>query len=376
MNDDKQINELLRSALSHNRKPSFLQIRQQAELPYEKEPTPGRERRVILRRLAASCCAVLLVAAVLGTLGSIARTHWTAADAGGQGAAQISNSITTQESAETGSRTYSGGVTAPGAILYNILPTDGNGTEDYLMKTQPDKVVTSLPGGFTLETSNNWDLFTSDSDYCIGVALNREMRRNPRDTYDVVADVTFAEPSSAELVSKLEVQSLLSLNASSYYLKLSEDQIPDCVNANIKLMLVGSGHPVRPQGYPDVFDDGSAWIYDHSPSGEKLTVLLTTLLPDTAQNTERSSNPARDYLLDVLPRYGVEVPDSMSMTTHEMDGQSYVMYQLPLTRQTAYHLYEMEIVTSIQAVPDPNSGNAAEQDYYYKINGDGWAFSN
>lgn len=365
MNDQNRVEELLKSALSHHRTPSFLPIQERAMQPAPDASPSVKGRVTVLRRLAFSCCALVLAAWGLGMLGTLDETVPSQKDAVYM--AELSSAARTEEDAVY-SRSYSGatGASSAGAILYNILPSDKLMTKDI-------DAAQDSPTDSSEESSVTY----SNSQKNIGPALLRAMDQDPDGVFDVVADIENADQSS-EAVSHLLSRFLLYLDTTNYYIQINAEQIQQYAQQNIKLMLVGQGLPVRPQGYPEAFDVGSAWIYNNSPDGTQLSVILTSPLPTTEQGAEEyTSAEAAEYLAQVLPEVGITAPDPSSYIDIVVEqNTAYATYAASLDRQSALAAVGKGVVTQIQAIPCSRSANPVEQQYYYMVYGDGWVFSN
>ena len=60
----------------------------------------------------------------------------------------------------------------------------------------------------------------------------------------------------------------------------------------------------------------------------------------------------------------------------QQDGQWCAIYQASLDRKTSLQLCNSGLVKEIDALISPDSSNPVEEEYFYKVYGDGWVFSN
>ncbi|MCI9274097.1 MAG: hypothetical protein HFE39_09130 [Clostridiales bacterium] len=365
MNDQNRVDELLKNALSHQRAPSFLPIQERAVQARSAPSNRTGGRAAVLRRLAFSCSVLVLFAWGLGMLGTF--SGGVSFPENAVPMASLASELR-QEDGNLNHPYTPGGVSSTGAILYNILPSD-----KLLSQDVNDVQESTVSFSSDEETS----LIPQARKALVGAALLRAIERNPDGVFDVVADIENADVSS-ESVSHLLNRFLLYLDSTNYYIQINAQQIEQYAQANIKVMLVGQGPPIRPQGYPDAFDVGSAWIYNNSTEGSKLSVVLTSPLPDNAQDGGKYTyETAVNYLTDALPQVGITAPEPSSYIEIETEeGAPYATYAASLDRQSALAAVGSGLVTQIQAIPRSRSSNPVEQQYYYMVYGDGWVFSN
>lgn len=360
MYDDNRIRGLLKSSLSRHRAPDFLSI--EKRIQQEKDSaSPGAPSRIhqkpVMRRLSAACIFLLFLAISAG-LGS----SFTFSPKMTVNSAEASSTLVSYSSGSSKTSSQKETSSTAGALLYNILPAQD--IDDPAIPKIGEASGFSLYGDF------------GETDSSLGPALWRELEESPDGIFNVIVNVAYADPDS-EPVSQVQSQSLLSLDPSLYYMQLDEEQICQYARAGMEIMLVAPGAPERPQGYPEILDDGCAWIYENSSDGTPLLVQLSVSIPNASGASAAQYNRAQKYLSQELPPYGIEPPDSSSFTMRKLeDGQWYAVYQTSLTRQTSLQLCDSGLVQEIRAVISPESSNPVEQEYFYKVYGDGWVFSN
>lgn len=315
---------------------------------------PRIHHNPVMRRLSVACVFLLFLAASAGICSSFALSPKTTVDSAETSAMVSYSSGSAKVSAQKETSSTAG------ALLYNILPIqDISDPADPKIAQSPD---CSLYGN------------ASELNPSLGPALWRELEKSPDGVFDVIVNIAYADPGS-EPVSQVQSQNLLNLDHCLYYMRLDRKQIYQYAQENMEIMLVAPGAPERPQGYPEILDDGCAWIYQYSPAGTPLLVQLSIPIPNVSGSSSFQYEQAREYLAQKLPLYGIDVSD-LSFTMRQQDGQWCAIYQAPLDRETSLQLCESGLVKEIDALISPQSTNPVETEYFYKVYGDGWVFSN
>ncbi|MFQ9951038.1 MAG: hypothetical protein ACLRV9_01800 [Clostridium sp.] len=355
LHHNKRARRLLENPLSHHHS---LSIKKpiQSEKDLSSSHTYSRiYQKPVMRRLSAACVFLLFLAACAGICSYFALSPKVTVNSVEASSSMVSSS---SSSAKVSAQKQTSSTI--GALLYNILPAQD--INDSAISKIGEASDCSL-----YENSRELDSF-------LGPALWRELEESPDGVFDVIVNIAYADPDS-ELVSQVQSQSLLSLDRSLYYMQLDEEHIYQYAGDNMEIMLVAPGAPERPQGYPEILDDGCAWIYEYSPDGTPLLVQLSIPIPNVSGSSSLQYEQAQEYLSQELPPYGIDALDP-SFTMRQQDGQWCAIYQASLDRKTSLQLCNSGLVKEIDALISPDSSNPVEEEYFYKVYGDGWVFSN
>lgn len=325
-------------------------------------------QKPVMRRLTGACVFLVFLAVSAGICSFLSTSCKISANSAET--SMLTSSLSTSLSKNSVQKEVS---STASALLYNILPAQG--IDDYW--TLFYDLEAEHSAGFSSEEISNCYLYRGQDDNALllGPALQRELEEcSPDSVHNVVVNVEYADPSS-NLVSEIQSQSLLSLDSSRYYVQLDQEEIYQYARADMEIMLVAPGAPKRPYGYPEILDDGCAWIYQQSPDGTPLSVQLSIPVPDTAGSSGSQYDRAMDYVSQILSSFDIEVYDS-NLTIQQKDERLYALYLTSLDRQSAFLLCDTGLIEEIEAIVNPISSNSAEQEYFYLAYGDGWVFSN